>query len=191
MNKQEIKDIEHFTYPIPFNSELKELDLVPYRTNSSLHRKIDYIFRHVTFEHRKLFINVSTSGSRQLVNDMSTKAVSMVRHFMQYPQQYGHKMDNIHMQILVRMWRQTFRHCVMQELKLDKYYSTKMILLMIENGLIEELIRTVDDKDYIQHNDDMITKVRYNEDGTKLGLRERKLQTQEGSKNFEYLCTLE
>jgi len=177
---------EHFAYQVPHNVELEELNLIPYRTNSTLHRKIDYLFRHVKFEHRKLFIDVSTNGSRQLVNDMSTKAVAITRHFIQYPQQYNHSMENIHLQILVRMWKQTFKHCKFQEKELDKYYSTKIILLMIENGLIEELIRTVDKEDYIQNYDDMVKK----REGVSLRTNERG-SMKEGSKHFEYLASLE
>ena len=178
--------IDHFAYPIPFNSELREMELIPYRTNTELHRKIDYLFRHVKFEHRKLFIDVSTSGSRQLVSDMSTIAVGIIRHFILYPQKYGHKIDNIYMQILVRMWKQTFKHCKLQERQLDKYYSTKIVLLMIENGLMEELVRTVQKDDFIQDYDEMVT----NRDGK--GLREsNRASMKEGSKHFEYLASLE
>ena len=178
--------IEHFTYPVPTNKELEELDLVPYRTNAVLHRKIDFLFRHVSFMHRKLFIDVSTSGSRQLINDMSTKAVAITRYFIENPQQFGNKMDNIHLQILVRMWKQTFRHCKMQNIELDKYYATKMKLMSIDNGLIEELIRTIDEKDYIQNGNDMV-KIRND-----IGLRDNhRGSLKEGSKHFEYLAGLE
>ncbi len=177
---------DYFAYPIPFNSELKDIDLIPYRTNSQLHRKIDYLFRHVKFEHRQLFIDISTSGSRQLICDMSVIAVGIIRHFILYPQKYGHKIDNIHMQILVRMWKQTFKHSKLQEKKLDKYYSTKIVLLMIENGFIEELVRTVKEDDFIQDYDDMVKKRKGS------GLREsNRASMKEGSKHFEYLANLE
>ena len=186
--------VEHFAYPLPFNSEFKELNLIPYRTNKTLKDKINYLFSHVTFEHRQLYIDVSTSGSRGLVNDMSCIAIACIRYYMMYPQQFGNKIDNIHMQILVKMWKQTFRHCKMQYKELDKYYATKMKLMLMENGLIEELIRTVQEEDYIQCYDDMvkhrdvISKIT----GNKVGLRDRvSYGTHEGGATFEYLASLE
>jgi len=189
---------EHaFDYPIPFNTELDR----PYRTNPKLLKLIDYIFRHVKFEYRTLYIEVSTSGSRTLTKDMGNIAVSITKHFMDNPQQYGHKMENIMMQIIIRMWKQTFKHCILQEKKLDKYYAAKFKLLTIENGLWEELIRTVEKKDYIQHYDDMVNKrigVISEITGKQVGLRERKnnkihnpASLKEGGKQFEYLASLE
>ena len=186
MTNQEIKSTEHWAYLVPFTSELVEEKLIPYRSNSKLNRKIDYIFRHAKHIYRDEFIDVSTSGSRQLINDMAIRAIGMTRYFIKYPQQFNHKMDNIHHQILVRMWRQLFKHKIMQNKDNDNYMAVKMKMLMIENGLIEELIRTVDEKDYIQHGDDMIKKRKGK------GLREQtRGSMKEGSKNFEYLCSLE
>ena len=201
---EDIKSIEHFAYPVPFNSELHELELIPYRTNKTLKDKINYLFSHVTFEHRQLFIEVSTMGSRGLINDMSRAAVGVMRYYLLHPQQFGHKIDNIHLQILVRMWKQTFKHCKMQYKQLDKYYSTKMKLLMIENGFIEELIRTCEDVDFIQHNDDMVKplsergvvgeRIMYDNSWKPCAadIRARKsLGTSEGTANFEYLASLD
>ena len=170
---KDFKDYGHFEYPIPFNSELRELNLIPYRTNAPLKRKVDYIFRHVYNPYNKDFIELSTSGDRKLVEDMATRAVGVMRHFMLYPQQYNHKAENIHLQVIVRMWKQTFRQRTMQNKPADMYYPTKMKLISIENGLIEELIRTIDESDYIQHNDDMVKK-RYFKDGTQVPLRGRR-----------------
>ena len=192
MTREETKNTEHFAYPLPFNDELYELQLIPYRTNTHLKIKIDYIFRHVTFEHRELFIEVSTSGSRELLSDMSRVALGCTRYFILNPQQFAYKMENIHMQILVKMWKQTFKHCKMQYKELDKYYATKMKLLMIENGLIEELIRTADEKDYIQTNDDMVKRRVNKYTNKELPLRERVYYGGNvTTKELEYLCSLE
>lgn len=178
--------MEHFAYPLPFNSELYEQGLIPYRTNKVLKDKVHWLFSHVKFEHRELYLEVSSMGSRGLLNDMARVAVGAVRYYLMYPQQFGRKMENIHLQLLVKMWRQTFRHCKYQEKKLDKYYATKMMLMAIDNGLLEELIRTVEEKDYIQHGDDMVKK------RVGKGLREQnRASMKEGSSNFEYLCSLE
>ena len=203
---ENIKSIEHFAYPLPFNSELYEADLVPYRTNKELKDKIAYLFSHASFIHRQLFLDVSSLGDRRLINDMSRIAVGAMRHFMLYPQRFGHKVDNIHMQIIVKMWKQTFRHCKLNEIKLEQYHAAKMKLLTIENGFIEELIRTCNECDYIQHNDDMVkplsdrgidiknTEYMYdiNWKKCKPDIRARKgLGTMEGGKLFEELCRLE
>ncbi len=155
------QDIDHFDFPVPYNSELAELELKPYRTNSELLRKIDYIFRHPYNPFNSEYVDISTSGSRQLTSDMGNVAVSMVRHFLLYPQRYNHSLDTIHLQILVRMWKQLFKHVSMQNKSVDKYMATKMKLLSIENNLLEHLLQTCNNKDYIQHNDDMVKKRTY------------------------------
>lgn len=182
----------HFDYLVPFNSELD----IPYRANKKLKDKIEYIFKHPTLpkKNRDRFIKVSTSGSKQLVNDMAVRAIAMTKYYINNPQQFGHSMENIYLQILVRMWRQTYKHMIMQS-KPDReeweYLSVKLKTLSIDNGLWDELIRVVMDNDYIQSNDDMI-KVRKG-----IGLRDRKnnkthnpASMKEGSPNFEYLCSI-
>lgn len=158
MDYQEAKSYDHFAYPIPFSQELRELNLVPYRANKELESKINYIFSHPSLpsKNRQLFLDVSTSGSRLLVRDMSRVAISIVRYFLLYPQQFDHNLENIHLQLLVRMWKQTFFHCKLQSRELDEYYSLKLKTLSIENNLLEELLSSVRDKRYIQHGDDMV-----------------------------------
>jgi len=190
MDKNEIQSIEHFAYPTPFNLELKELGLIPYRTNSRLEEKIRWLFSHPHYIHRDIFIDVASDGSKGLVKDMAIKAVGIMRHFLENPQQYGHSADNIHMQILVRMWRQVYRHKKFQRKNVTQYIAAKMRLLSIENGLIEELIRTCTDKDYVQHGDDMIKK----REG--VGLREKrkpkkKRRKSTGKNYMDYLCSLD
>lgn len=182
MDKHTAKNMEHYAYQTPHTMELKELGLIPYRTNDKLEEKIRYLFSHPTFKHYKLFAQVASDGSKGLVKDMGVKAVGLMRHFLMFPQQYGHAVENIHMQLLIRMWRQTYRHRVFQRKPLDEYYATSMRLLSIENGLIEELIRTCDDKDYVTYE-------QYNDLKRPRGERRRGME--EGSKHFEYLCSLE
>lgn len=186
MDNNTIRKIEHFSYPLPYNKELYELGLIPYRANVALRRKIDELFRSPKFLYRELFIDVSTSGSRQLTNDMARVAIGSCRYYLMYPQQFAHSMENIMMQVIVKMWKQTFRHCAYQEKELDKYYAAKMKLLSIENGLWEELLRVCEENDYIQHGDDMVKKRKGK------GLREsNRASMREGSKYFEYLASLE
>jgi hypothetical protein len=185
MNKEEVKAIEHFAYPVPFGYELKQSFLQPYRTNKKLEAKIHYLFSHPTFIHRETFVEVSESGSKGLVKDMSVRAVAIMRYFLKHPQQFAHKVDNIHMQILIRMWKQVHRHKKYQHKEIGKYQYTKMSLLMIENGFIEELIRTCDEQDYIQDGEDMMKQPK------KKVMPKKVKGLKDGSKYFEYLCSLE
>ena len=148
--------IEHFAYPLPFNNELRELNLVPYRTNKAVKDKIHYIFSHPTFVHHKLYTELYLLNGGLLLINMSNIAIGAMRYFLDNPQQFNHAADNIHLQILVKMWKQCFISTRINEIKLDKYYALKIKTMSIENGLIEELIRTCIEKDFIQNSNDMI-----------------------------------
>lgn len=184
MDKHSVKTTEHFAYPVPFTYELKELELQPYRTNPKLEEKISYLFSHPTFSYHKTFVEVSNSGSKGLINDMAVRAVAIMRYFLLNPQQFGHKVENIQMQILIRMWRQVYRHKKYQRKEADKYLAVKMKLLTIENGFIETLIETCDSGNYIQKGEDMCKKP-----DTKKVKRAKGLK--DGTPYFEYLCNLE
>jgi len=187
---------EHMSYLVPFNRELD----VPYRAPKKLKDMVSYIFSHVTVpsKQRKLFIDVSSMGSRSLVNDMAVRAIAMARHFVEHPNQYGGSMENIQFQVLRRMWVQVFNHMHKQERYPDvdsddwTYLGITYKMLTIENGFWDELLRVVIDKDYHQTNDDMVKR----RDG--IGLRERKnnkvsdrASLREGGTYFEYLSSLE
>lgn len=192
MTVSERRTIDHMAYLVPFNNELDP----PYRVPKKLKEMISYIFSHPTLEvkRRKLFIDVSASGSRVLTNDMGRVAVAMCRHFVNNKAQYGHSLENIQFQIIIRMWRQVFNHMFKQSRidEIDKYLGAKMMLLGIENGFWDELLRVVIEEDYYQTNDNMV-KVREG-----VGLRERRkdklhnpASLKEGTTHFEYLCSLE
>ena len=182
-----------FEYRVPYNEELVELKLKPYRTNKQLESKINYLFSHAKFIHNQLYKDVSTSGTRQLIRDMGTIAVAMMRHFLEYPAQYGHNIENIQWQIIVRMWKQTFNHAKLQLKPLDTYYGCKAKLLTVDNQWIEELYDTVTNNRYIQHNDDMV-KVRQTKStftGKQVGLRDRvSYGCHEGGKRFNHYIDL-
>ena len=177
-------------YLLPHNNEIR--DLIPYRTNKQLEAKVEYLFSHAHFVHNKLFNDIRTSGSRTLVRDMSKVATGLMRYFMQYPQQYGDNIENIEWQILIRMWKQTFKHTRLQKVELSYYAGTKQMLLGIDNGWVDELQRTVDEEDYYATNDSMVKK----REGVSLrGKRNNKKHNPasliEGEKHFEYLCGLD
>jgi len=198
MTNNEIRDIDHMGYLVPFNDELN----LPYRAPKKLKEMITYIFSHPNLpkSHRQLFTDVSQIGSRSLVNDMTVRAIAMCRYFVENPQQFGGSMENIQFQVLRRMWTQIFNHMHKQEryptAEIEngkwKYLGVKYKMLSIENGFWDELLRVVKENDYKQTNDNMV-KVR-----EELGLRERKNDKQhnpaslyEGSTHFEYLCSLD
>jgi len=198
MTSSEIKQIEHMGYLVPFNRELD----VPYRAPKKLKEMINYMYSHATVPkaQRMLFLDVSSVGSRSLVNDMAVRAIAMCRYFLNHPQQFGNSMENIQFQVLSRMWKQVFNHMFKQdryptqELERGewKYLGIKYRMLSIENGFWDELLRVTKEEDYYQTNDSMV-KVRYG-----IGLRERKNTKQhnpasliEGTKHFEYLCNFE
>jgi hypothetical protein len=161
--------MSHYDFPIPFNKELRELNLIPYRTNKELIDSIDYIFSHPYNTHNKLYQETKEFSRYNLQIKMGNTAVGVMRYFLDNPNQFGNSIDNIHMQILVRMWKDIFYFIKLEKRELDKYYSTKLKLLSIDNGFIDILQKTCIDKDYIQHYDDMVKR----REG--VGLRERKL----------------
>ena len=166
----------HMDYLMPFNRELD----IPYKANNRLKDMITYIFSHpkVPSKQRKLFIEISQSGSKQLVNDMAVRAIAMTEYFMANKQQFGYSMENIQFQILRRMHHQIFNHMFKQRRKEHteeewKYIGITYKLLSIDNGFFDELLRVAINKDYEQVP------------------KKRRTKMKEGSKHFEYLCSFE
>ncbi len=174
----------HLDFLVPYTNELT----LPYRTNQRLMDKIEYIFSHpyLSKQKREKYIYINKITNKTITRDMSTRAFAMAKHFLDNPSQYGHKMENIYFQILIRMWRQVYKYRKLLCEKDITYTTTEFKLLKIDNGLIEELIRSVNEDDCIWSGDDMV-KVRPNK-----GLREsNRASLKEGDKYFEYLCTLD
>lgn len=182
-------------YLVPFNNELD----VPYRAPKKLKEMMSYIFSHpkVPKAQRRLFLDVSSVGSRTLVNDMACVAIAMTQYFVDHPQQFGSKMENIEFQILRRMWKQVFNHMWKQERTEHteeewQYLGIKYRMLSIENGLFDELLRVVNENDYHQTNDSMVKR----REGVELRGRKNAKQhnpasLKEGDTHFEYLCGLD
>jgi len=140
-------------YLVPFNSDLRELGYNTYITNKELEDKITYLYSHPKFVHRVHFTNIANSGSKCLVRDMANVATNIVRHFVDYKQQYKYNMENIHWQILTRMWKQTYRHTKFQQITMDKYKGSKVKLLTINNGFFDCILDTVLNNNYKQIED--------------------------------------
>jgi|SaaInlV_110m_DNA_1040235.scaffolds.fasta_scaffold28051_1 hypothetical protein len=167
-------------YLLPYNSELK----TPYRAKQPLQDKVAYIFNHPTVPRpqRNLFKDISTKGSKGLINDMSTVAIGVTIYYMENPQQFGHAFENIHFAIIRRMWLKMFHHIHMQQDTRTKeeewkYLGITLKMLAVNNGLLDELIRVVTEEDYYKTSDDVP--------------RKRKKRISSGVKHFEYLCSLE
>lgn len=163
----------HFDFPTPFTSELHDLGLVPYRANSLLKDKVNSLFTNPINPYYKEFIDISTNGSLQLVNDMSIRGIALTRYYLLHPQQFNNSMMNIELQILIRMWKQMFKHYQMQSKAPIRYMQTSMKLLPIADSMFTELIRVVKANNYIQHGDDMVKK-RLDKDGKPIPLRYKK-----------------
>lgn len=172
----------HFDFPVPYTRELT----LPYRTNKRLEDKIRWVFGHPTFRQckREKFLELDRKLPTSLLKDMSTRGFAMAKHFLDHPHQYGHKMDNIHLQILVRMWQQVYKYRMFLNEDINEYWTAEVKLIKINNGLLEELIRSVKEDDCTWSGDDMV-KVRNG-----IGLRDKRMPTYEGGDTFEYLCGL-
>ena len=170
-------------YLVPLNIELKELGYCTYITNKELEDKIIYLYSHPKFMHRVHFNNILNSGTKVLARDMANVAVNITRYYIDHRQQYAHSMENIHWQILTRMWKQTYRHCIFQQVTIDKYKGSKVKLLTINNGLFDCIFDTVMNKKYKQVEDTRIKR-----EGMKH--TDRKTPTYEGGKHFESLCSI-
>lgn len=168
------------SYTLPFNSELES----PYRAKQQLQDKVAYIFNHpsVPRAQRNLFKDISTKGSKGLINDMSTVAIGITIYYMKNPQQFGHSFENIHFAIIRRMWLKLFNHIHMQKddrIHRDdwEYIGITMKMLSVQNGLLDELIRVVTEEDYYKTSSDVPRKI-----------KKRKVN---GIKYIDYLCTLD
>ena len=135
---------------------------------------------------------------------MLKHAYLIVRYYQQYPQRYGHSIDNIVPHAITAMWK-SFLGMSKQfsKVELKKYYPASMKLLVLGKGkFLDVLLSDIDTGNIIYHSDDMIKR----REG--LDLRERKQSKKnkvlpwttpdsanglllEGSDEFEYLCGLE
>jgi len=172
--------MEHMLYPLPYNSELK----VPYRAKQALKDKVAYIFNHpsVPRAQRSLFKDVSTSGSKALINDMSTVAIAITIYYIKNPQQFGNSFDNIHFALIRRMWLKVFNHLHLQQDNRTKdehwkYLGITLRMLSIQNGLLDELFRVVKEEDYYKTSDDVP--------------RKRKRRKVRGTYYEDYLCSFD
>jgi len=142
------------------------------------------LYSHPYFKWRKRFNFVRSQGSKTLVQDMARTVVNAARYYVLHPEQFNHSFDNVQWQVLIRMWRCTYNHEMMQQQTDILYKKTSVKLLSIEVGLWDEVLRVVLAGEFNDRNTN----------------RERKPITRpwqydaayiEGADEFEQLCGLD
>ena len=182
------KQTNYFEYSLPYTSELRELYITPYRFSKELRDYINYMYLHP--KHNKYHTIYSAHHTEWISNDMAKVSYLMIRYYQDYPQRYGHNIENILPQIIVSMWK-TFLSINKQlnQVTFKQYYPTSMKLLTLGKGkFLDIILNDIEKQNIIYHPDDMVKR----REG--VGLRERRtknLSMQEGGKQFEYLCSLE
>lgn len=156
----------HFDFPIPFNSELRSEDLIPYKTNKKLEDSTYSLFTHPSFKYNKLAYNILNKYP-STINQLAVLAVAILRHYYLYPTQYGNKIENIELQIIVRLFKKLVQKSKISENQI-KYLPTKQSILKHSEQFFDILQETCEASNYYQTADDMVKK------RPGIGLRERK-----------------
>lgn len=170
-----------FDYPVPYNQELRELYPTPYRFSEKLTNYADYMFNHPYNTHHKIYSNLKKPTD---ANDMVKVAYLVTKHYLDYPQQYGHSLDNISAAIIVRMWKSFINlHKHLRYVQFDKHMPTKMKILTIGEGMFFDiLLEDIRTNNFIMHADHMVKKRKG------IGLRERQGYSEQ---HMHYLCSLD
>ena len=179
MTYKEALSFEHFTYPMPY--DVGELGGYIYRASDELKEIVEKIYTHPHFKHTNLFLDISQDGSKALVNDMAIRALAMTDYYLKNPQQFGHNMDNIHLQILVRMWKHLFKHARYQnKYNFTQYHSMTLKMVSKELGLLECLVDSIRNEKFIKSGDDLVKKRKGK------GLREGRVSLAKEGKGLGY-----
>ena len=175
----------YFEYPAPYLSELRELYKSPYRFSDELRAYVDYMFTHPYNKYNKLYDNMHLEYDS---NDMLKSAYLIARYYMDHPAQFAGSIENCADGMLVSMWKCFLSlHKRLRGAQFSSYMPTPMKVLMIGEGkFLDMLIDEIRNEKMIMDGDDMVKR---REGKT---LRERDpASMKEGSKHFEYLCSLE
>lgn len=175
----------YFDYPVPPHYELQEIYLTPYRFSDELRDYVNYMFSHPTHnKHFRLYGNLVSEFDS---NDMLKRPYLMYRYFLDNPQRFEHKLENLTPVMMAAMW-QTFTSLhKLRGVQFKKFYPASMKLLVLANSkFLDILMKDVKDHNIIYHGDDMVKERKGKT------LRERSpASMKEGSKHFEYLCSLD
>ena len=165
-----------FDYPTPFNDRLKEEYGSKYRFSDEVVESVLYMFKHPKHNPRwyKMCNELMTKGD---ANDMLKPAYRLMEEYKAHPQQYGHSLENMTDQMIVSMWRVfiSLHKKARKNITDDKYRraAVKTMTKYCREVFLDKLIscKVTEYKARVKHD--------------RVGLG-----THEGSKNFEYLCSL-
>lgn len=190
-----------FQYSVPYRNELKEMGYVPIKSNRKIEREVEMIFSNPLFPHRELFIAVNRTTKGTLAKRMANYAFAVVKYYMEYPQRFGNNIENIHMDLLVIMWKIIFSFTTrFEKWEIREYLKVPKRTLKISDELIEQCIIAVESDDVIWDvkERDLPPVVYDPSTGKKLTKKDKGYSrgrvsmygTEEGTKNFERLCKL-
>ena len=174
-----------FDYPIPQYYQLYKEYGKPYRVSEQLKAEIHKIFSHPHHPHHEFFYKNHNDDD---LNNMGKVAYVYTLEFLNNPQQYGHSIENIHMQMLVSMWKVFIGVTkYFKWIPPEEYMKVKSKLLKINaEPFLTECMNEVNQNRVIMSGDDMVKK----REGK--GLREsNRASLKEDGKYFEYLSGLE
>ena len=179
-----------FEYPVPFNSDLREDIISPYRFSEELVSHTIYMFQHPNFEHRDIFIKLHLESD---AHDMLKSAYLITRNYQLNPQHFGHALNHVVPQIVVNMWKCFLGlHKILRGVEYDRYYKLKAKYIhKFENKFMDILLDDMKKQNLTYHNDDMV-KRRVDKYGKDVGLRDRIMYNEPYTdKEFEELCDIE
>ena len=166
---------EAFQYTTPKQYELKEMYPTPYKFSQELQDHVNMLFSHPHNKYHKLFYNIRYKTD---ANDMLKPAWRIVEDFRKYPQRYKHALDNAHENILKDMWSTFLGLHAMRGEVFRSYKPMKLKWLEIGGGRLLDLL--LSEKPMM----DAPEPKKPRGESHRAGLKE-------GSKAFEYLCSLE
>ena len=171
---------DSFSFPTPRQYLLKEDYDTPYRFSDELRQHVNMLFSHPYNKYNKLFYNKHREFDS---NDMLKPMWRIVQDFKKYPQRYGHKLENIHENILKDGWSTFLSLHKFRGEQFSSYMPMKLRWLSIGGGnLLDLLLR----EEPIMSGDSMV-KIRPNKT-----LRENdRASLNEDGKYFNYLVNLE
>ena len=176
-----------FDFPCPFNDRLKETYESKWRFSDDVIEAVLYMFKHPKHNPRwyKMCNELMTKGD---ANDMLKAAYRLYEEYKAHPQQYGHSLENMTDQMIVSMWRVfiSLHTKARKNITDDKYRraAVKAMSKYCKEVFLDKLVNC----EVIEH--DKRPSPKHPEGLTEADRARRGLGTHEGSKNFEYLCSL-
>jgi len=143
----------HFEYNLPKKTELQERYITPYRFSKELRSFTHYIFTHPTKnKHRDVFIK---HFHHHHGHEMLKHVYLKIRYFQDFPQQFGHSLENITADILVGMWKSFLaNNKYFRGAEYSKYLVTDMKMLTLINGrFLDIFLQDIKDSNFTYQED--------------------------------------